>query len=168
MAAAQHAPTGLRVSRAIVVFVYGFAIACTVILAMAFFLELFNANESTPFVQWVFRAMHRVMQPFRGIFPAVEGENGSLFDPALLFGIFMYWLLALGMQALVAWIDRKIVEHRAAEQWAATHPPATRAPAPSPAPAAQPTPPAAPAPHVVTLPSHDHPVAPSGPPPSTP
>ena len=162
MAAAQHAPTGLRVSRAIVVFVYGFAIACTVILAMAFFLELFNANESTPFVEWVFRASDRIMQPFRGIFPAVEGDNGSVFDPALLFGIFMYWLLALGMQALVAWIDRQIVANRAAEQWAATHASAPARPAPAPAAA-----PPVPAPHIVTIPSPDHPVSPAGTPPSS-
>ena len=60
---------GFRVGRAMVLFIYGFAIVCTVILAMAFFLELFNANEGTPFVQWVFRATDRIMQPFRGIFP---------------------------------------------------------------------------------------------------
>ena len=98
---------GFRVSRVLVLFIYGFAIVCTVILAMAFFLELFNANEGTPFVQWVFRATDRIMQPFRGIFPAVEGESGSLLDPALLFAMFMYWLLALGMHALVGWIDRE-------------------------------------------------------------
>ena len=121
----------LRISRAIVLFVYGFAIACTIILAMAFFLELFNANESTPFVEWVFRATDRIMQPFRGIFPPIEGENGSVFDPALLFGIFMYWLLAIGAQALVGWIDRKIVAQRAAATWEATRQPA--APARSPA-----------------------------------
>ena len=69
---------GFRVSRVLVLFIYGFAIVCTVILAMAFFLELFNANEATPFVRWVFRATDRIMQPFRGIFPAVEGESGSL------------------------------------------------------------------------------------------
>ena len=99
---------GLRVSRVLILFVYGFAIACTIILAMAFFLELFNANEGTPFVQWVFRATDRIMQPFRGIFPATESEGGSVFDPSLLFAMFMYWLLALGMHALVNWIDRKI------------------------------------------------------------
>jgi uncharacterized protein YggT (Ycf19 family) len=156
MAATQQAPTGLRVSKGIVMFVYGFAIACTVILAMAFFLELFNANEGTPFVEWVFRATDRVMQPFRGIFPPVEGQNGSLFDPALLFGIFMYWLLAIGMQALVGWIDRKIAAHRAAEQWSAAHAPAAHAPAAH-APAPMPAQPSAP---VVTIPSSEHPVSP--------
>jgi len=112
---------GFRVGRVLVLFIYGFAIVCTVILAMAFFLELFNANEGTPFVQWVFRATDRIMQPFRGIFPAVEGESGSLLDPALLFAMFMYWLLALGMHALVNWIDRKIAAIRYQERWGAGH-----------------------------------------------
>ena len=116
----SQAPTdqavGFRVSRVLVLFIYGFAIVCTVILAMAFFLELFNANEATPFVRWVFRATDRIMQPFRGIFPAVEGESGSVFDPALLFAMFMYWLLALGMHALIGWIDRKIAAVRYRER----------------------------------------------------
>ena len=112
---------GFRVSRVLVLFIYGFAIVCTVILAMAFFLELFNANEGTPFVQWVFRATDRIMQPFRGIFPALEGESGSLLDPALLFAMFMYWLLALGMHALVGWIDRKIAAARYQERLEAAH-----------------------------------------------
>jgi uncharacterized protein YggT (Ycf19 family) len=123
---------GLRVSRVLILFVYGFAIACTIILAMAFFLELFNANEGTPFVQWVFRATDRIMQPFRGIFPASEGENGSLFDPSLLFAMFMYWLLALGAHALVNWIDRKIAAARSVETREASSaslpPPATSTP----------------------------------------
>jgi uncharacterized protein YggT (Ycf19 family) len=115
--ARSQVSTGSRIARGLVVFVYGFAIACTVILAMAFFLELFNANESTPFVDWVDRAATRIMQPFRGIFPPVEGESGSVFDSALLFGIFMYWLLAIAMQALVGWIDRRIAARRAEEMW---------------------------------------------------
>lgn len=112
--------TGLRVARVLVLFIYGFAIVCTVILAMAFFLELFNANQSTPFVRWVFRATERIMQPFRGIFPAIEGESGSVFDPALLFAMFIYWLFALGMHALVGWIDRKIAAARYRDQWDGT------------------------------------------------
>ena len=116
---------GFRVARVLVLFIYGFAIACTVILAMAFFLELFNANEGTPFVRWVFRATDRIMQPFRGIFPAVEGESGSLLDPALLFAMFMYWLLAVGMHAMVGWIDRRIVAARYQERLEAAHGPTT-------------------------------------------
>jgi uncharacterized protein YggT (Ycf19 family) len=106
-----------------------------VILAMAFFLELFNANEATPFVRWVFRATDRIMQPFRGIFPAVQGESGSVFDPALLFAMFMYWLLALAMHALIGWIDRRIAAARYQER------PASVPASPPPGAHAAPTPP---------------------------
>jgi uncharacterized protein YggT (Ycf19 family) len=100
------------ISRAIILFVYAFAIACIVILAIAFFLQLFNANQTAPFVDWVYRAARRIMQPFRGIFPSVEGEQGSVFDVSMLFAMFMYGLLALGLHALIAWIDRKIASIR--------------------------------------------------------
>ena len=101
-----------RISRALILFVYGFAIACIVILATAFFLQLFNANTTAPFVDWVYRAAKRIMQPFRGIFPSVEGEQGSVFDVSMLFAMFMYGLLALGANGLIAWIDRKIAAIR--------------------------------------------------------
>jgi uncharacterized protein YggT (Ycf19 family) len=104
-----------RVSRALSWLVYAFAIVAIVFLATAFFLELFNANESTPFVEWVDRATRRLMQPFRGIFPAVEGESGSVFDASLLFAMFMYGLLAMAMHALLDWIDRKMLAARSAE-----------------------------------------------------
>ena len=107
-AQARRAGPAYWISRSIILFVYAFAIACIVILAIAFFLQLFNANQTAPFVDWVYRAARRIMQPFRGIFPAVEGEQGSVFDVSMLFAMFMYGLLALGLHALIAWIDRKI------------------------------------------------------------
>jgi len=100
-----------RISRALILFVYGFAIACIVILATAFFLQLFNANTTAPFVDWVYRAARRIMQPFRGIFPSVEGEQGSVFDVSMLFAMFMYGMLAIGMHALIDWIARREVAH---------------------------------------------------------
>jgi uncharacterized protein YggT (Ycf19 family) len=105
------------ISRAIILFVYAVAIACIVILAIAFSLQLFNANQTAPFVDWVYRAARRIMQPFRGIFPSVEGEQGSVFDVSMLFAMFMYGLLALGLQALIAWIDRKIASLRYEAMW---------------------------------------------------
>lgn len=113
------------ISRAIILFVYAFAIACIVILAIAFFLQLFNANQTAPFVDWVYRAARRIMQPFRGIFPSVEGEQGSVFDVSMLFAMFMYGLLALGLQALIAWIDRKIAAIRYESMWQPAATPAT-------------------------------------------
>lgn len=125
-AAARRAGPVYWISRAVIVFVYGLAIACIVILAMAFFLQLFNANTTAPFVDWVYRAARRIMQPFRGIFPSVEGEQGSVFDVSMLFAMFMYALLALGAHGLIDWIDRKIAAKRYEAMWQ----PAAR-PAPS-------------------------------------
>ncbi|HET7236625.1 MAG TPA: YggT family protein [Actinomycetota bacterium] len=118
-----------RISRLLVVFIYGFAVVAICLLAMAFFLRLFNANTSAPFVEWVYRATSRIMQPFRGIFPTIEGESGSVFDVSLLFAMFMYGLLAIGMHALIDWIDRKMAAARWAEQWAAASAPPGAPPA---------------------------------------
>ena len=125
--AARRAGPVYWISRAVIVFVYAFTIACIVILAMAFFLQLFNANTTAPFVDWVYRAARRIMQPFRGIFPSVEGEQGSVFDVSMLFAMFMYGLLALAAHGLIDWIDRKIAAKRYEAMWQ----PAA-APAPSP------------------------------------
>jgi uncharacterized protein YggT (Ycf19 family) len=127
----SHQPHARRVgpaygiSRALILFVYGFSIACIIVLAIAFFLQLFNANETAPFVDWVYRAAKRIMEPFRGIFPSVEGEQGSVFDVSMLFAMFMYGLLALGMHGLIAWIDRKIAAIRYESMWQPAATPAT-------------------------------------------
>ena len=150
------------ISRSIILFVYAFAIACIVILAIAFFLQLFNANQTAPFVDWVYRAARRIMQPFRGIFPSVEGEQGSVFDVSMLFAMFMYGLLALGLQALIAWIDRKIASLRYEATWR----PASATPATGPdvvtIPAAAPA--APPAVQVVTSPPPSPPASSEQPP----
>ena len=144
--AARRVGPAYSISRVLILFVYGFAIVCIVILAMAFFLQLFNANTTAPFVDWVYRAAARIMQPFRGIFPSVEGEQGSVFDVSMLFAMFMYGLLALGMHGLIAWIDGKIAAARYESMLVpAGQPAATRAASsdvvtiPTAAPAAPPT-----------------------------
>jgi uncharacterized protein YggT (Ycf19 family) len=121
-----------RVSKVLILFVYAFATACVIILATAFFLQLFNASTSAPFVRWVYRASTRIMEPFRGIFPDVEGQSGSVFDASMLFGIFMYGLFAMGMHAAVGWIDRKIAAARAAEMWGSSQAVSTAAVPPAP------------------------------------
>ena len=147
--AARRVGPAYRISRALILFVYGFAIVCIVILATAFFLQLFKANTTAPFVDWVYRAARRIMQPFRGIFPSVEGEQGSVFDVSMLFGMFMYGLLALGAHGLIAWIDRKIAASRYESMRLPSATPATSSDVvtiPSPAPALSSTVPRAVAP----------------------
>ena len=149
------------ISRAIILFVYAFAIACIVILAIAFFLQLFNANQTAPFVDWTYRAAKRIMQPFRGIFPPLEGEQGSVFDVSMLFAIFMYGLLALGLHAFIAWIDRRISSLRYESTWQPVSGAATGR-AVAAIPAAAPAPP--PAVSAVTSPPPDPSAASQGPP----
>ena len=102
------AVTVTRIARVLVYLVYGLAVASLVILLIAFFLKLFSASESAPFVQWIYRSTNRIMQPFRGIFPTVEGESGSVLDVSLLFAMLMYGLLAMGVHALIEWINGKM------------------------------------------------------------
>ncbi len=105
--------TGLRLGKVLVWLVYAFLVVAVVILVLAFFLMLFNASTSAEFTQWVYRSANRVLQPFRGIFPSAElGENGSVIDFAVLFAIIMYGIFAMALSAFVAWLDRKILEHR--------------------------------------------------------
>jgi uncharacterized protein YggT (Ycf19 family) len=99
----------LRIGKLLVVFLYGLVVAAVVILVIAFFLELFNANPSAPFVQWIYRSANVVLAPFRGIFPRVETESGSVFDVSVLFAILMYGLFAMGIHALISWLERKIL-----------------------------------------------------------
>jgi uncharacterized protein YggT (Ycf19 family) len=100
--------TLFRIGRVVVYLVYGLAVISVVILVIAFFLKLFAANPGAPFVDWIYRSADRVMQPFRGIFPAVGSEGGSVLDVSLLFAMLMYGLLALAVHALVEWINRRL------------------------------------------------------------
>ena len=63
------------IGRAIVWFVYAFALVAIVIASLAFVLQLFGADPSSGFAQWVYRSASRVTAPFRGIFPSHVNGN---------------------------------------------------------------------------------------------
>ena len=94
------------VGRAIVWFVYAFALFAIVIATIAFVLQLFGADPNNGFAQWIYRSASRVTAPFRGIFPSHVNGN-SVFDVSLLFAIIMYALFALLVNALIDFIDRR-------------------------------------------------------------
>ena len=104
-----------RFAKGLTLFMYGVLIVAEVLLVMTFFLQLFNASESAPFTQWVYRSSGRVLAPFRGIFPTVEGQHGSVLDFSVLFAMVIYGMLAMGAHAVIAWLDRKL----AAQRWEA-------------------------------------------------
>jgi YggT family protein len=94
------------VGRAIVWFVYAFALVAIVIASLAFVLQLFGADPNNGFAQWVYRSASRVTAPFRGIFPSHVNGN-SVLDVSLLFAIIMYALFALLVSAVIDYIDRR-------------------------------------------------------------
>lgn len=95
---------GLRLVAAVVWFIDAMVVVAIVLLAFAFFLELFDANRSAAFTQWVYRSDRYVLEPFRGIFPVVR-NGGSVLNYSILFAIFVYGLLALLADSIADWLD---------------------------------------------------------------
>ena len=95
----------LNVAKVAVWFVYAVVVAYVVILALAFFLLLLGANPTADFVDWIYNAAGRIMQPFRGIFPSVHVSGKSVFEPSLLFAIIIYTLFAVVVRSLFDWLD---------------------------------------------------------------
>ena len=112
----------LRIGRWLVLFVYGFVVVAVTILGIAFFLRLFNANVSAPFVEWIYRSTAVIMQPFRGIFPPVEGEQGSVLDVSILFAMLMYSLFGIVVHNLVDFLDRRLERNTATDHRSQTEP----------------------------------------------
>jgi len=104
--------TALTITRWVVLFLYGYLVLTEIILVLAFFLQLFAASTSASFTQWVYRASDRALEPFRGIFPTLTGEHGSVLDLSILFAMLMYGIFAMAVHALIEWIDRRIAAAR--------------------------------------------------------
>ncbi len=104
--------TGLRFAKVLVWLVYLFFVIALVILTAAFFLLLFNASTDAEFTRWVYRNADRVLEPFRGIFPSVQRDNGSVIDFAILFAIIMYGIFAMLVHGVVDWLDAKTLEQK--------------------------------------------------------
>ena len=128
--------TNLRLAKVLPWLVYVYLLLEVIVLTLAFFLLLFNASTSAEFSQWVYRSADRALEPFRGIFPSATADNGSVLDFAILFAIIVYGILAMVVQSLIHWIDRKIAEERAKARWLAEG--GTTAVAPGAAPAVPP------------------------------
>ncbi len=108
------------VGRAIVWLVYAFALVATVIATLAFVLQIFGADPTNGFAQWVYRSANRVTAPFRGIFPSHVNGN-SVLDVSLLFAIIMYVLFALLVHTLINYLDRRRDESIARDRYEEQH-----------------------------------------------
>lgn len=109
-----HKRTALAVIRWITYFVYGLIVAIEIILALGFILLLLGANPSSSFVEWWYRNLDRVMEPFRGIFTPIElgiteGNNvPSVFETSVLFAMIIYAIVGLIVYAIAQWFTSKL------------------------------------------------------------
>lgn len=114
MAANQNkVPSYLSVGKVITYAMYLWVIFGIIVLGLRVFLLAFSANDSTPFVDFIYRTSASFLNPFRGIFPPRSvGDTGYL-DVAALFAMIIYALIGWGFAALVHVIQAKIDTYKA-------------------------------------------------------
>ena len=105
--------TAIRIARALLWLVYAWVVVTVVLLFLAFLLQLFGANPTAGFVQWVYRSTQRAMAPFRGIFEPVPLSDQSVLDTSILFAMIVYGFVGMGLNLAVEWVTRKLREAEA-------------------------------------------------------
>lgn len=101
----------IKFTRIVSYLVYAYTVVAVVFLTFAFFLLLFGANADTPFVQFIYKGANDFMQPFRGIFPTHQVNETGYLNSAMLFAIIFYLMFAAAVNALISYINLKMVKH---------------------------------------------------------
>jgi uncharacterized protein YggT (Ycf19 family) len=100
--------TAIKVGRVLLWLVYIWVAITLVLLFLSFILELFGANPTAGFVDWVYRSTQRAMAPFRGIFEPVTLSDKSTLDVSVLFAMIVYGFVALGLHLAIQWLTRML------------------------------------------------------------
>lgn len=110
--------TAIKVARVLLWLVYAWVAVTLVLLLLLFVLQLFGANPTAGFVDWVYRSTERAMAPFRGIFEPVAVSDQSVLDISVLFAMIVYAFVALGLHTLLDWVTGRLQdsERRDAER----------------------------------------------------
>lgn len=95
-------------TRAIAYLAYAYLVITEIILVQGFLLKLFGANTGSPYVDWAYRSLDRVMAPFRGIFEAIELDGASVLDTSIIFAMVIYGILALVVNSLLDWLTHRL------------------------------------------------------------
>lgn len=104
-------PAYLSIGKVLTYAMYALVIFAEIVLLFRVFLLAFSANQSSSFVEFIYRTSADFLEPFRGIFPPRPvGETGYL-DVSALFAIIVYGLIAWGFSALIGYINAKISEY---------------------------------------------------------
>ncbi len=102
----------IKISRGLSYFVYGYSLVASAFLGITFFLLLFSANATTPFVKFMYQTSAAFLGPFREIFPVKSINETGYFSPSIIFAIIMYMILAVCMNALINYVTLKMVKHQ--------------------------------------------------------
>lgn len=97
-----------RFARGLTYLIYAFVILALVILGLGFILLLFGANPDASFADWIYRALDRLMAPFRGIFESIQLDGESVLDVSVLFAMVVYGLVGLMLSALIGWLTDRL------------------------------------------------------------
>ena len=98
----------LWVGKLFVLVIYLVLLAYSVIVGMAFVLQLLGANPTSDFADWVYRAAESITEPFRGIFPTTQVSTRSTFNASWLFALMIYLVVAVMLHGVIDWITRRI------------------------------------------------------------
>lgn len=101
----------IKATRLISYLAYAYAMIASVFLGFGFFLLLFSANYSTPFVQFVYKGASAFLEPFRNIFPAHQVTETGYFSASALFAIIVYLTFAVAVHALISYLNTKIEQY---------------------------------------------------------
>ena len=102
----------LTVVRWLALAIYLYVMVIEVILLIGFVMLLFGVEPSSWFADWIYRSVDRTMQPFRGIFAAIEFGTGSseeiepTIESSIPFAMIVYGIIALAAHDLVEWIGQ--------------------------------------------------------------
>jgi hypothetical protein len=83
-----------------------------VVLLIGFVFLLIGIEPSSWFVDLVYRTVDRTMQPFRGLFTAVEFGTGSTeevrptIESSIVFAMIVYGIIALAAHDFAEWLGR--------------------------------------------------------------
>ena len=100
-----------KVARVLTYMVYAYALIAVTFLILGFIMLLFGANPDAGFSKFVYAIASEFMQPFRGIFPLHQVSETGYFSASALFAIVIYFLAAMALHALIAFITGKIIKH---------------------------------------------------------
>jgi len=104
----------VALARGLTYLVYAFVIVALIVLVLGFFLLLLGANPEAAFAEWSYRALDRVMAPFRGLFESIQINGESVLDVSVLFAMIVYGIVALALGGLIEWLSQRLAAMRSA------------------------------------------------------